>query len=92
MEYYPPTATGTGENQDIPDSLHSSSSSEEGVEEEEHKGLWPRRRKDKTQPARISDELAELGYYARSMKPRKGWLHQRMSLANTSYSTEPLSF
>jgi phosphatidylinositol phospholipase C delta len=83
VEYYPPTATGTGLNQDIPDSLHCPSSSSEGeVEEEGRKGLWPRRGKNKTQPARISDELAELGYYVRSMKPRKGWLHQRKDLAN----------
>lgn len=26
--------------------------------------------------AKISDELAELGYYARSMKPTKGWESQ----------------
>ena len=31
-------------------------------------------------PAHISDELAALGYYARSMKPRKGWLSERESL------------
>jgi hypothetical protein len=30
-------------------------------------------------PAHISDELAALGYYARSMKPRKGWLSERES-------------
>ena len=27
-------------------------------------------------PAHISEELAALGYYARSMKPRKGWLSE----------------
>lgn len=31
-------------------------------------------------PAHISEELAALGYYARSMKPRKGWLSERESL------------
>ena len=30
-------------------------------------------------PARISEELAALGYYARSMKPPKGWLSERES-------------
>ena len=30
-------------------------------------------------PAHISEELAALGYYARSMKPRKGWLSERES-------------
>ena len=33
-------------------------------------------------PAHISEELAALGYYARSMKPRKGWLSERESLLN----------
>ena len=36
--------------------------------------------KTKQLKVKISDELAELGYYARSMKPRKGWLDQRTSL------------
>jgi phosphatidylinositol phospholipase C delta len=31
--------------------------------------------------ARISDELAEYGYYARSMKPREGWLLQSKVLS-----------
>lgn len=46
--------------------------------EDKGTGLWPWKRKPKTkQPkVKISDELAELGYYARSMKPRKGWLDQ----------------
>ncbi|KAF6747522.1 phospholipase C [Ephemerocybe angulata] len=53
-------------------------------------GLWPFKRK-KTQDGsggdegqekpppkqKISEELAELGYYARSMKPAQGWLTQR---------------
>ena len=30
-------------------------------------------------PAHICEELAALGYYARSMKPRKGWLSERKS-------------
>lgn len=52
------------------------------VEGQGQDGLWPWKRKPKTkQPkVKISDELAELGYYARSMKPRKGWLDQRTSL------------
>ena len=52
------------------------------VEGQGEDGLWPWKRKPKTkQPkVKISDELAELGYYARSMKPRKGWLDQRTSL------------
>jgi hypothetical protein len=31
-------------------------------------------------PAHICEELAALGYYARSMKPRKGWLLEREPL------------
>ena len=34
-------------------------------------------------PARISEELAALGYYARSMKPPKGWLSEGESLLNS---------
>jgi hypothetical protein len=30
-------------------------------------------------PAHICEELAALGCYARSMKPRKGWLSERKS-------------
>ncbi|KAF5319692.1 hypothetical protein D9619_008546 [Psilocybe cf. subviscida] len=35
-------------------------------------------RKRKAPKPKISDELAELGYYARSMKPYKGWLTSPM--------------
>jgi hypothetical protein len=44
-------------------------------------GFWPWKRKPKTkQPkGKISDELAELGYYARSLTPRNGWPDQRTS-------------
>jgi phosphatidylinositol phospholipase C delta len=55
----------------------------EGQGEEKGSGLWPpwkRKPKTKQPKVKISDELAELGYYARSMKPRKGWLDQRKSL------------
>ena len=48
-------------------------------------GLWPFRKKTQDGPPveqcdKISDELAELGYYARSMKPPSGWLAQGASL------------
>ncbi|KAJ2917304.1 hypothetical protein MD484_g3147, partial [Candolleomyces efflorescens] len=55
------------------------------------KSLWPfgRKKKPTEEPAdgeaeiekcpKISDDLADLGYYARSMKPAKGWLSQRFS-------------
>jgi phosphatidylinositol phospholipase C delta len=52
------------------------------VEGQGKDGFWPWKRKPKTkQPkAKISDELAELRYYVRSMKPRKGWPDQCTSL------------
>jgi hypothetical protein len=31
--------------------------------------------------ARISDELAEYGYYARSLKPKEGWLLQSKEIS-----------
>ena len=40
---------------------------------------WKRKPKTKHSRVKISDELAKLGYYARSMKPRKRWLVQRTS-------------
>ncbi|KAF7312104.1 Phosphoinositide phospholipase C [Mycena indigotica] len=33
----------------------------------------------KTEKAKISDELASLGFYARSMKPAKGWFTQKFT-------------
>jgi len=35
-------------------------------------------KKEQRPEDRISDELAAYGYYARSMKPKKGWLSQSM--------------
>ena len=51
------------------------SESEKEKGEGEGEGLPPNYK-----PAHISEELAALGYYARSMKPRKGWLSERESL------------
>ncbi|KAF5375857.1 hypothetical protein D9615_008197 [Tricholomella constricta] len=77
VEYYPPTATGTGADSDET----SSSSSSDEEEDEDNRGteatVWPKKGK-KHEHARISEELARLGYYARSMKPRKGWLEQHI--------------
>ncbi|KAF8151614.1 PLC-like phosphodiesterase [Crassisporium funariophilum] len=88
VEYYPPTAAGTGQS----DSDSSSDSSDEEEEEEEGEDVWPKRDKKDHQHARISEELGALGYYARSMKPRKGWhLEQILTpshvLINISEST-----
>lgn len=73
VEYYPAVATGTGVEQ--PDSDSSSSSSSSSSESDG--SLWPKR-KGKHQHPRIADSLAALGFYARSMKPKKGWLTQSM--------------
>lgn len=62
--------SGTGESHDTA-SVASESSGEEDGEVAEITGD-----KNKMKPSRISEELAELGYYARSMKPTKGWLLQ----------------
>ncbi|KAG6852952.1 hypothetical protein C0991_007932 [Blastosporella zonata] len=88
VEYYPPTATGTGEG-DVGSGDSSSSSDQE---EETEGSIWPGERKKKKEVTRISEELAQLGYYARSMKPRSGWLEKEIDdpkhiLINISEST-----
>ncbi|KAG6919690.1 hypothetical protein DXG01_002636 [Tephrocybe rancida] len=91
VEYYPATAAGTGEgNADADDGSSSSSSGEE--DEAEESSIWPGGRKKKKDVTRISDELAQLGYYARSMKPLSGWLEKEVDdpkhiLINISEST-----
>ncbi|KIJ91546.1 hypothetical protein K443DRAFT_685938 [Laccaria amethystina LaAM-08-1] len=40
---------------------------------------WKREPKTKQPKVKISDELAELGYYARSLKLRKGWPDQPLT-------------
>lgn len=58
---------------------------DDGTEPEKRSGLWPFRKKKQQQDGepsedkpqvkpKISDELASLGYYARSMKPSEGWV------------------
>ncbi|KAJ3509982.1 hypothetical protein NLJ89_g4930 [Agrocybe chaxingu] len=95
VEYYPPAAAGTGE--DDSSSSSSSSSDEEEEEEEDQKadeesGALPQRKKRGHQHSKISEGLAEYGYYARSMKPHKGWLLRQITspanvLINISEST-----
>ncbi|KAM6499446.1 PLC-like phosphodiesterase [Amanita muscaria] len=84
VEYYPPAqlATETG-NEPEPDSnLDSPPSSPEKEDDEQDEdiiqdSLWPGRRQRKKRDP-ISEILAECGYYARSMKPRSGWLKQHI--------------
>ncbi|KAL1744730.1 PLC-like phosphodiesterase [Schizophyllum fasciatum] len=64
VEYYPPASQA----EDSDSSSSSSSSDEDDSEEAQQRKAQ--------QHARISDSLAELGFYARSMKPKKGWLLQ----------------
>lgn len=64
--------SGTGEKEDS--SSEDSDDKEEWEEDEE----YSKKGETKAQArARISEQLAEFGYYARSMKPKKGWLSQR---------------
>ncbi|KAG6844268.1 hypothetical protein H0H87_008304 [Tephrocybe sp. NHM501043] len=91
VEYYPPTVASTGESDvEIYDGSSSSSSDEEGKAEDS--SIWPGGHKKTEKVTRISDELAQLGYYARSMKPRSGWLEKEIDnpkhiLINISEST-----
>ncbi|GLB42871.1 putative phospholipase C [Lyophyllum shimeji] len=77
VEYYPPTASGTGVESDSSSSSSSSEEEDEDIDEDAGTATWPKR-SEKHVHARISEELAQLGYYARSMKPRKGWLQQEI--------------
>ena len=71
--------TGTGEVDHEPTSEEEKEEEREREREDED-GLSPNYK-----PARICDELAMLGYYARSMKPRKGWLSERDSLLSSTF-------
>ncbi|KAJ6629870.1 PLC-like phosphodiesterase [Mycena sp. CBHHK59/15] len=70
VEYYPAPVDGTG--------LDSSDSSSEDSEPEEDDG-GVEIAVGNAEKAKISDELAELGFYARSMKPAKGWLMEQIT-------------
>jgi phosphatidylinositol phospholipase C delta len=78
VEYYPPTTT---------EYEPESSSDPEHDEAETHSISSAGRKKD-TEHAYISDALAALGCYARSMKPGKNWLQQ--GKATVSWGSHPL--
>ncbi|PFH49185.1 hypothetical protein AMATHDRAFT_148284 [Amanita thiersii Skay4041] len=82
VEYYPNLAEAVESlilGDDASSSSSSSSSSSYSSGSEGGVGnLWPGRKKQHRH-SKISDTLAEYGYYARSMKPTKGWLHQRIT-------------
>ncbi len=70
VEYYSPA-----ENKD--EESNSSSESDESSDEDGRcKPFASFHKKEKMPKPRISDELAEYGCYARSTKPKKGWLLQ----------------
>ena len=84
VEYYPTDLTGTGE---VDHELASEEEQELEIErEKEREKDWERADESGVasnfKPAHISEELAALGYYARSMKPRKGWLSEREVTSN----------
>lgn len=80
VEYYPTDMAGTGEFYDS-----ETASNEESYEQEAQKKMVDEgegedvlcRPSQNYKPAHICEELAALGYYARSMKPTKGWLSER---------------
>ncbi|KAJ7794172.1 PLC-like phosphodiesterase [Mycena olivaceomarginata] len=71
VEYYASPASGTG----LTDTSDEGTSEDE--EEEEDGDVMIK--VGKTEKAKISDELSALGFYARSMKPAKGWVSQKIS-------------
>ncbi|KAJ6602808.1 PLC-like phosphodiesterase [Mycena vulgaris] len=73
VEYYMAPVKGTGVAEE--DSSSSSSSSESELEEDGDIMV----KVGKGEKAKISEELAALGFYARSMKPTKGWFTQKIS-------------
>jgi len=84
VEYYPPAKTPAEHQADAescPDSPSEPEEPEDAGDQDEdiiQDSLWPgRSRRQKNE--RISEILAEYGHYARSMKPRKGWLHQHIT-------------
>ncbi|KAJ7186489.1 PLC-like phosphodiesterase [Mycena filopes] len=71
VEYYAPPMQGTGveESEEDPDA------SEDDEEEDGDLVI----RVSKTEKMKISEDLAALGYYARSMKPTKGWFTEKIA-------------
>ncbi|KAF8814579.1 PLC-like phosphodiesterase [Phlegmacium glaucopus] len=92
VEYYPTDVTGTGEVDDASDDEREAERREKVGEDEGEGEGQDVLRGGPHKPAHISEELAALGYYARSMKPRKGWLSEHIFgpaniLINISEST-----
>lgn len=68
VEYYPPATQDAASLDSESSSLYEESQADQDP--------LPESAQEKVH---ISDELAALGFYARSMKPKKGWLNQDLS-------------
>lgn len=84
VEWYPPDlpeGTGNTESSDTDSTSDSDSSSSEDQDKlhsfMERLKLHKKKKKTKHQHPKIIPELAELGVYAQSVKPKKDWLTQR---------------
>ncbi|KII90364.1 hypothetical protein PLICRDRAFT_38867 [Plicaturopsis crispa FD-325 SS-3] len=75
VEYFP-TKTESLQGEVSSSSSESESSCSSGGSAERQASRFPFSRRKSRQKARISDSLAALGIYARSMKPSKNWLMQ----------------
>ncbi|KAA1473320.1 PLC-like phosphodiesterase [Dentipellis sp. KUC8613] len=74
VEYYPPKTIDAPERPSQPPSRQNSEQEQDEKEEQELKAAAAK------EPApRISDALAALGVYARSMKPDKNWLSEKIT-------------
>nr|GAT50216.1 PLC-like phosphodiesterase [Mycena chlorophos] len=71
VEYYAPPVEG----KEMEDEAELSPASENEAEEDGDVVI----RVSKSEKSKISEELAELGFYARSMKPAKGWFTETFS-------------
>ncbi|KAI0052834.1 PLC-like phosphodiesterase [Auriscalpium vulgare] len=85
VEYYPaqtiPVSTEEDSSSKASDPSHSDSSEAEDddkADEEERKTLDEEKAKPQA-PPKISDALASIGIYARSMKPSKNWLTEQLT-------------
>ncbi|KAJ3570739.1 hypothetical protein NP233_g4205 [Leucocoprinus birnbaumii] len=80
VEYYPPPIPSLNEGHEeseVPPNSSSSSSSSSSESEGNESSLWPR--KKIPSHLRISQVLADVGYYLQSMKPTKNWFTKLFS-------------
>lgn len=75
VEYDPPFASTEVDNDLSSPQSPLPSEQDQPDEEAVLNILWPGHKEQRDQK-RVSEVLAEYGYYARSMKPQKGWVNQ----------------